>query len=281
MVPEEQRSFTLHGAGTKNGAPADLWTTCKECGESIYTRSLEDCLFVCPHCGHYHPLTAWQRIRLLTDAGHGGFTEVNAGVTSWDPLDFQGGTYATKLVENRQKTGLNEAVVTGKAYLDGQRYGLAVMDFRFMGASMGSAVGEKITRLCEWTTKRELPLVIVTASGGARMQEGAYSLMQMAKTSGAIMRHEEAGLPLFTILTNPTTGGVTASFASLGDVILAEPHAMVGFAGPRVIEQTTHQKLPDGFQTAEYLVEHGFIDAVVERQHLRMTLSNLLRIFEK
>ena len=277
----QHTSFDAPKTGKPASLPADLWTKCKSCGESVYTRSLEDCLYVCPHCGFYHPMTAWQRIRLLTDDSRHGFTETNAGLISCDPLNFNNGAYADKLLESRQTTGLNEAVVTGKAYLDGQRYGLAVMDFRFMGASMGSAVGEKITRLCEWTTKRELPLVIVTASGGARMQEGALSLMQMAKTSGAIMRHDEAGLPLFIILTHPTTGGVTASFASLGDVILAEPNALIGFAGPRVIEQTTHQKLPPNFQRAEYLLAHGFVDAIVERQQLRMTLSNLLRIFEK
>ncbi len=277
----QHSSFDLQKRGRVANLPPDLWTKCKSCGESIYTRSLEDCLYVCPHCGFYHPMTAWQRIRLLTDDTHRGFTETNAGLISCDPLHFNNGAYADKLLESRQITGLNEAVVTGKAYLDGQRYGLAVMDFRFMGASMGSAVGEKITRLCEWTTKRELPLVIVTASGGARMQEGALSLMQMAKTSGAIMRHDEAGLPLIIILTHPTTGGVTASFASLGDVILAEPNALIGFAGPRVIEQTTHQKLPPNFQRAEYLLAHGFVDAIVERQQLRMTLSNLLRIFER
>ena len=279
---ETQTSFNLASPETRTEIPAGLWWKCKECGEVVFKRALLGNLSVCPQCGHYYPLTAWERIAMLTDATAKGFTETDKGLRSCDSLGFAGdGSYSEKLAEATQTTGLPEAVVTGKAYLDGRRYGLAVMDFRFMGASMGSVVGEKIARLTEWTTKRHLPLVIVTASGGARMQEGALSLMQMAKTAGALMRHDEEGLPLFIILTHPTTGGVTASFASLGDVILSEPKALVGFAGPRVVEQTIHQKLPEGFQRAEYLVQHGFIDAIVERKDLRARLSELLRFFEE
>ncbi len=279
---DTQTSFNLPAPGSRTEIPAGLWSKCPACGEVVYRRALEANLSVCPTCGHYQPLTARERIKLLTDADKKGFNEMAEDLRSCDPLDFAGdGSYPRKLNDARQKTEMTEAVIVGKAFLDKRRFGLAVMDFRFMGASMGSVVGEKITRLAEWTTKRELPLVIVTASGGARMQEGALSLMQMAKTAGAIMHHDEEGLPTIIILTNPTTGGVTASFASLGDVILAEPQALIGFAGQRVIEQTTHEKLPEGFQRAEYLLKHGFIDAIVERKDLRATLSRLLRDFER
>ncbi len=281
FTSDNQPSFNLAPPGSRTEITAGMWSKCPNCDEVIFKRVLEAKQWVCPSCGHYYTLTAWQRIEMLTDAGGKGFVEMDRKLTSADPLRFGDGSYSQKLLDAREKTGLKEAVVTGKAFLDGRRFALAVMDFRFMGASMGSAVGEKITRLAEWATKRELPLVIVTASGGARMQEGALSLMQMAKTAGALMRHDEAGLPLFIILTHPTTGGVTASFASLGDIILAEPKALVGFAGPRVIEQTTRQKLGDDFQRSEYLQEHGFIDAIVERKDLRRTLSNLLRTFEE
>jgi acetyl-CoA carboxylase carboxyl transferase subunit beta len=268
--------------GERKEIPAGLWSKCPACGEVIYNRAMVANLNVCPSCGHYAPLTAWERIAMLTDANAKGFVETDAKLSSLDPLDFAGdSSYVAKLISTQQKTGLTEAVITGKARLNGRRFGLAVMDFRFMGASMGSVVGEKITRITEWSTKRELPMVIVTASGGARMQEGALSLMQMAKTAGAIERHDEEGLPLFIILTNPTTGGVTASFASLGDVILSEPQALVGFAGPRVVEQTTRQKLPEDFQKAEYLLQHGFIDAIVERKNLRDALDRLLETFQK
>lgn len=268
--------------GERKEIPPGLWSKCKACGEVIYRRALNANMNVCPSCGHYSPLTAWERILQLTDNSEKGFTEIDARLSSLDPLNFGGdGEYAEKLKETRAQTTLEEAVVTGKAWLEGHRFGLAVMDFRFMGASMGSVVGEKITRLAEWTTKRELPLVIVTASGGARMQEGAYSLMQMAKTAAAIERHDEEGLPLIIILTHPTTGGVTASFASLGDVIIAEPQALIGFAGPRVVEQTTRQKLPENFQRSEYLLQHGFIDAIVERKNLRSVLSRLLKTFNR
>ena len=268
--------------GERKEIPAGLWCKCQSCGEVIYIRAMQANLNVCPACGYYTPLTAWERIHQLTDHTKKGFTEIDETLTSLDPLNFaNNSSYLAKLRESQQKTGLREAVITGKAWLDGHRFGLAVMDFRFMGASMGAVVGEKITRVIEWATRRELPMVIVTASGGARMQEGALSLMQMAKTAGAVERHDEEGLPLIIILTHPTTGGVTASFASLGDVILSEPQALVGFAGPRVVEQTTRQKLPENFQRAAYLLQHGFIDAIVERKDLRSTLSGLLKTFHR
>ena len=217
---------------------------------------------------------------MLTDAG--SFVEVDSNLKSKDFLNFTDSKrYTDRIVENEKKSGAKEAITCGKASLDGNEYMLGVMDFRFMGASMGSVVGEKITRLVESATKAKLPVVIVTASGGARMQEGIVSLMQMAKTCGALERHAEAGYPFFVIMTNPTYGGVTASFATVGDVILAEPGAMIGFAGPRVIQETTNAKLPEGFQTAEFLLERGLIDQVVERKNLRKVLSRLLEFFKK
>ena len=240
--------------------------------------TLEQNAQVCPHCGYHYPCTAQQRLDLLLDAN--SFIPCNDTLHSSDVLNFaDDGSYAKKLVSSAKKTGLNEAVVTGFGTIQGHKVAIAVMDFRFMGASMGSAVGEKITRLTEEATEQRLPLIIVSASGGARMQEGALSLMQMAKTSAALMRHDEAGLPYFTVLTNPTTGGVTASFASLGDVILAEPKALIGFAGPRVIKKTTQADPPPGFQSAEFLLEHGLIDRVTPRQKLKAELARLLAAF--
>ena len=265
-----------HNGSNNNAIPVGLWLKCKSCEEVIYQNSLEANLFVCPACAHHYSVTAQQRIKQLTDAD--SFEEVDAGMHSLDPLNFAGdNSYQEKLLSSANKTGLQEAVISGTATLNKMPYALAVMDFRFMGASMGSVVGEKITRMLELAIERKLPALIVTASGGARMQEGILSLMQMAKTSAAIMRHDEAGLPLIIILTNPTTGGVTASFASLGDIILAEPKALIGFAGPRVIKQTTQAELPEGFQSAEFLLKHGFIDRIVERKNLRSELNILLR----
>ena len=208
--------------------------------------------------------------------------EIDANVESVDTLKFEGvSSYTSKLESNKKKTGLRDAIICGHAKLDGRPYALGVMDFRFMGASMGSVVGEKIARMVERATAEKLPVVIVTASGGARMQEGILSLMQMPKTCAVLERHAEAGLPYFAILTNPTYGGVTASFAAVGDVIIAEPGAMIGFAGPRVIQETTNSKLPEGFQTAEFLLEKGLIDRVVERKNLRKELGLLLEFFKK
>lgn len=218
------------------------------------------------------------RIRLLTDPE--SFQEIDKELTSVDTLGFvDSKPYTARIAENGKKTGMNDAVICGSATLEGLRYMLGVMDFRYMGASMGSVVGEKITRLVEKATAEKTPVVLVTASGGARMQEGILSLMQMAKTSGALERHAEAGLGYIVLMTNPTYGGVTASFATLGDVILAEPGAMIGFAGPRVIQETTNSKLPENFQTAEFLLEKGLIDRVVDRKVQRKELAQLLEAF--
>jgi len=251
---------------------------CKGCGSVIYVTKLNENCQVCYACGFHYPMSADKRIALLTDTG--SFQEIASGLCSRDVLNFGGdGAYADKLVASREKTKMVDAVVCGEGTLEGNPLALGVMDFRFMGASMGSVVGEKIARLTEHATAKGLPLVVVTASGGARMQEGMLSLMQMAKTSGALARHADAGLPYIVVLTHPTTAGVTASYASLGDVIVAEPHALVGFAGARVIKQTTQSELPPGFQTAEFLMERGFIDRVIPRGDLRRELSLLIEYF--
>jgi len=258
--------------------PAGLWLKCKGCQTVVYTDKLSENHEVCPQCNYYYPLTAQQRIDLLCDAN--SFSEIDGAMTSVDVLNFAGsGVYGEKLAEYRQRTGLNDAVVCGTATLDKQAFALGVMDFRFAGASMGSVVGEKITRLCEKATQAKLPLVVVTASGGARMYEGMFSLMQMAKTSAALARHQQAELAYIVILTHPTTAGVSASFAMLGDVHLAEPGALIGFAGPRVIKQTTQSELPEGFQTSEFLLRHGIIDRVISRHKLRDELSLFLSYF--
>lgn len=266
---------TLRMVG-KRDIPAGLWQKCKGCDGVVYTSKLEENGQVCPLCGYHYPLNADERIDLLTDAD--SFVEQDMGLRSGDPLQFSaaGVSYRQKYQEAVEKTGTNSAIRCGMAALDGQAYALGVMDFRFMGGSMGSVLGEKVARITEAATAHGVPLVIVTASGGARMQEGMFSLMQMAKTSGALARHADAGLPYIVVMTHPTTAGVTASFASLGDVILAEPGALVGFAGARVIKQTTQSELPEGFQSAEFLIEHGFIDRVVPRADLRHELSLLL-----
>lgn len=274
------RYSTLKPSARHMTIPDGSWVKCKKCGQTLYTDRLEDNLQVCWNCGAHLPMKTSSRIAMLTDPG--SFVECDGDLRSCDFLKFvDSKSYAKRLAENEAKSGESEAVKCGKASLDGRPFMLGVMDFSFMGASMGSVVGEKITRMIETATKEKLPAVLVTASGGARMQEGIISLMQMAKTCGAISRHGEAGLPFFVIMTNPTYGGVTASFATVGDVILAEPGAMIGFAGPRVIQETTNATLPEGFQTAEFLLEHGLIDQVVERKNLRKVLSRLLEFFEK
>lgn len=258
--------------------PDGSWLKCRNCGQTLYSDRLEDNLLVCWYCGCHLPMNSASRIKSLTDDG--SFCEIDAGMRSQDPLAFVDlKAYGKRLTESVEKTGLNDAIVCGLATLDQKKFGLGVMDFRFMGASMGSVVGEKIARLVEAATAAGVPVVLVTASGGARMQEGILSLMQMPKTCAALQRHAEAGLPYIAILTNPTYGGVTASFAAVGDVILAEPGAMIGFAGPRVIQETTNSKLPEGFQTAEFLLEKGLVDRVVERKNLRRELSLLLDYF--
>lgn len=261
--------------GRSKEMPEGLWTKCPDCGEVIHNIALCDNLRVCPKCSHHFTLDARSRIKLLTDEG--SFVETDANMTSVDTLEFKGvATYKDRLASYQSKTGMKDAVVTGTALIEGRKTGLCVMDFQFLAATMGSVVGEKITRTVERNTKEGLPVIIVSASGGARMYEGMLSLMQMAKTCGALALHSKAGLPFISVLTNPTTAGVMASFASVGDVILAEPKSMIGFAGPRVIKETTHQDLPPGFQTAEFLEAHGLIDAVVHRSKLKATLAQML-----
>ncbi|MDD5198476.1 MAG: acetyl-CoA carboxylase, carboxyltransferase subunit beta [Terrimicrobiaceae bacterium] len=258
--------------------PEGLWTKCPSCGEVIHNLALDENLRVCPKCDHHFPIGSAERVASLADEG--SFVETDADLVSVDPLKFQGvATYEETLKKYREKTGLKDAVLTGTAKIDGRPVSLAVMDFTFLAATMGSVVGEKITRAIELATKRKMPVVIVCASGGARMYEGMLSLMQMAKTSGALARHAQAKLPYLSVLTNPTTAGVMASFASLGDVILAEPRSMIGFAGPRVIKETTHQDLPAGFQTAEFLEKHGLVDHIVHRARLRALLVQVLDYF--
>ncbi len=272
--------YSTVSTGRKKDIPRGLWAKCRDCEEIIYNKQLEENLGVCPKCEYHSSITAWKRIELLTDPGT--FEEIDSGMKSLDALGFKGvSSYKDKLSASEKKTGMNEAVVCGVAKLDGKDFALGVMDFRFLGASMGSVVGEKIARLTELATSRRIPLVVVTASGGARMYEGMLSLMQMAKTSGALQRHAEQGLPYIVIMTHPTTAGVTASFASLGDVIIAEPNALIGFAGPRVIKDTTQAELPDGFQSSEFLMSKGMIDRIVERKNLRGELSLLLDFFRK
>ncbi len=264
--------------GKKRDIPKGVWDKCKSCRSTIYQSKLKENMNICPSCGFHSPLMAEERIELLTDKG--SFKEVDASLESVDTLKFEGISYSEKLEANKKKTGMKDAVICGTATLDKKPLALGVMDFRFLGASMGSVVGEKITRITELATKKRLPLVIVTASGGARMYEGMLSLMQMAKTSGAIERHMEEGLPYIVIMTHPTTAGVTASFASLGDLTIAEPKALIGFAGPRVIKDTTQAELPEGFQTSEFLLKKGMIDRIVDRSELRKELSLYLDFFQ-
>lgn len=253
--------------------PEGLWKKCEKCGAILYDRDLEKNLYVCQECRHHQRISARKRIEQIADAG--SFMEMDEVMEEANPLNFP--EYEIKLEEMRKATGLNESVVYGVCRIHGEQAILAVMDSGFMMGSMGTVVGEKITRAIETATRLKLPVIIFTCSGGARMQEGILSLMQMAKTSAAVEAHGRAGLPYFTVITDPTTGGVTASFAMLGDVILAEPGALIGFAGQRVIEQTIGQKLPEGFQRAEFMLEHGFIDQIVERKDLKQRLFQLIR----
>ena len=250
----------------------DETNSCPSCHRRLTAHELEATFYTCPHCEHHFRLTAWERIRITADEGV--FQELSADIETANPLEFP--DYEKKLEAAAQKTGITEAVVTGLCKVDGHEVVLAVMDFRFIGGSMGSVVGEKITRGIERAIQNLTPLIIVSCSGGARMQEGVLSLMQMAKTVAALQRLAEKKQPFISILTDPTTGGVSASFAMLGDITIAEPGATIGFAGPRVIEQTIKQKLPDGFQTAEFLLEHGLIDHVVHRRDMRATLNKIL-----
>ena len=248
------------------------WKKCNRCNEIIYNEDLKNNLNICPKCGHYFRLTAFERIELLTDEG--SFIEEDITLTSKDFLNFPG--YQEKLESSQEKSRMLDGVISGIGKINGIDVSIAVMEFSFMGGSMGSVVGEKITRTLERGLEKNIPVVIVSSSGGARMQEGILSLMQMAKTSGAVKRLNEAGIPFISVPVDPTTGGVTASFAMLGDIIVTEPGALIGFAGPRVIEQTVNQKLPKGFQKAEFLLEHGMVDVIAERKELKTTIYRIL-----
>ena len=255
----------------------DLLFKCSRCGHVEIMEEFEKNLCVCPGCGYHSRIGCERRLELTVDSG--SFSEYDKKMESRNPIDFP--EYEEKIAALQEKTGLRDAIMTGECTIEGSRCCIGIMDSGFMMASMGSVVGEKVTRLFERATEEKLPVVLFTASGGARMQEGIVSLMQMAKTSGAVAKHSDAGNLYITVLTDPTTGGVTASFASLGDIILAEPKVLIGFAGRRVIEGTIRQRLPDDFQSAEFLLEHGFADAVVSRQELRGVLGNLLRLHER
>jgi acetyl-CoA carboxylase carboxyl transferase subunit beta len=256
-----------------------LWTKCESCSALTYTKDLQTNLMVCPECNHHMRVFSDDRIRQLIDANT--WVAMDADLIACDPLQFKDRkAYSERLKDYQEKTGLRDAVQTGMGRIENLPVALGVMDFRFMGGSMGSVVGEKLTRLIERASHERLPVVIVCASGGARMQEGMLSLMQMAKISATLDRHREQGLLYVPLLTHPTAGGVTASFAMLGDMILAEPKATIAFAGRRVVEQTLREKLPDDFQTAEYLLEHGFVDAIVPRPQLKATLARLIRIHQ-
>ena len=247
---------------------------CDNCKEILYKEELHQNLSVCPNCGKHFRLSSRRRIKQIADEGT--FQEIGKDIVTKDPLEFEG--YLKKVESLREKTKIDEAVKCGTCEIEGEEAVLAVMDGNFLMGSMGSSVGERITLAIETAIEKKLPIIIFCVSGGARMQEGIVSLMQMAKTSAALAKLDEAGLLYISVLTDPTTGGVTASFASLGDIILAEPKALIGFAGPRVIEQTIKQKLPEGFQSSEFLLEHGFIDKIVERKDMKSTIAQLLRL---
>jgi acetyl-CoA carboxylase carboxyl transferase subunit beta len=260
----------------RRDGPADAWTKCPSCDAQTFNRQLERNLRVCPTCGHHFRMSIGQRIELLLDDN--SFVERDAGLESGDPLGFHDQKpYPDRLEAATIKTGLREAAIWGTGAIDGRRVAIGLFDFRFMGGSMGSVVGEKLARCFEGALLERIPAIVVSASGGARMQEGTLSLLQLAKTTAPLARLDVAGVPYISVLTDPTTGGVLASFASLGDVIVAEPRALIGFAGARVASGTVGEELPEGFQSAEFLLEHGFVDMVVKRAELRTTLSRLLR----
>jgi acetyl-CoA carboxylase carboxyl transferase subunit beta len=268
--------YTIVKVAKKKDIPEGLWTKCEDCGEIIYNKALEENMKVCPKCNYHFVLNANERISMLLDEG--SFEERDAALRPMDPLLFKGPrSYEDKLKEDQTATGLNEACISGRGSIDGKRVIFVVTDSRFIMGSMGSVVGEKIARATELATNLRLPLVIVSGSGGgARMYEGLFSLMQMAKTSAAIAKLHEAGVPYISILTNPTMAGIMASFASLGDVIVAEPKALIGFTGPRVIEQTIRQKLPPGFQRSEFLLEHGLLDMILHRKDLKAGIARVI-----
>lgn len=264
----------------KKDIPGGLWTKCEDCSETLYNKTLEENFKVCPKCNYHFVLSAPERLQMLIDKDT--FVEYDKDMVSLDPLEFKGPkTYKDKLDADQKLTGLKDAVITGEGSIDNKKTVIAVTDSRFIMGSMGSVVGEKITRATEAATKNKLPLIIVSGSGGgARMYEGMFSLMQMAKTCAALSYHHRQGLPYISVLTNPTMAGVMASFAGVGDLIMAEPKALIGFTGPRVIEQTIRQKLPEGFQRSEFLLDHGLIDMIVHRKNLKVTLSQVLDYLE-
>jgi acetyl-CoA carboxylase carboxyl transferase subunit beta len=263
----------------KKPIPAGVWTKCEKCEQIIYNKELEENFKICPKCGAHFRLNSRERLAQLADPKT--FKEFGDDILPADPLGFADlQPYSNRLSDTQKKTGLSDACVTGEVAIEGHPLIIAILDFEFMGGSMGSVVGEKVTLAIERAIKRRLPLLVISSSGGARMQESILSLMQMAKTSAALTHLHSAGLPFISLLTDPTTGGVTASFAMLGDIILAEPKALIAFAGPRVIEQTIRQQLPEGFQLSEFLLQHGMLDAIVERRELRKFLGQLLEHFE-
>lgn len=259
---------------TQPNVPAGMYIKCGQCQKQLYQKDLANNHYACSECGYHFRISARERVENILDIS--SFNELFYELKSANPLSFEG--YEEKVQQQMKKTGENEGVVTGVGTINGEKLAIAVMNPKYMMGSMGSVIGEKLTLITEHATNRKLPLVIFTASGGARMQEGIFSLMQMAKTSMALERHREAGLLYISVLTDPTTGGVTASFAMLGDIILSEPNALIGFAGPRVIEQTIRQKLPAGFQRAEFLLDHGFIDKIIKRTELATTIGLLLKL---
>ena len=271
------RQKVMSDEKARQDIPAGLMTKCEQCNEIYYRKEMEKNLFVCPNCDYHHHVRAWKRINSLFDEG--SFEEWDENLETTNPLNFP--EYIEKVKKDQEKTKLREAVVTGKGTIEGTETAFAVMDSRFRMGSMGSVVGEKITRAIERARIEKIPFVIFTASGGARMQEGVLSLMQMAKTSMAIKRFSDEGGFMISVMTHPTTGGVTASFASIGDYNFAEPGALIGFAGRRVIEQTTREKLPKDFQTAEFLLKHGQLDRIVHRHELKPLLANLLKMHER
>jgi acetyl-CoA carboxylase carboxyl transferase subunit beta len=264
-------------ADKKVKIPEGLWVKCESCREIIYRKEIDRNLRICPKCNYHFRISARERIKLLVDDG--SFVEMDTGLSSSDPLNFKDKiSYKDRLEENRKKSGLPDAVISGEANVGGHPVVIAVMEFSFMGGSMGSVVGEKILRAAEAATESKKTLITIASSGGARMQEGIFSLMQMARVSAAVARLKDAGMLYISILADPTFGGVTASFAMLGDIIIAEPKSLVGFAGPRVIEQTIKQQLPDDFQRAEFLLEHGLIDEIVDRKHMKETVAKVIEL---
>ena len=269
---------TWEAAGTataKKSVPDGLWMPCDGCSETLFRKALEANLWVCPRCDHHHRISGRQRVEQLLDTG--SFEPMNADMAPMDPLKFRDlKAYTDRIRDAQRSTGENDGVQTGTGFIKGRKVALGCMDFTFLAGSMGSVIGEKLTRLIEHATDHDLPLVVVSCSGGARMMESGFSLMQMAKTSAALARLDQAGGLFISVLSDPTTGGVTASFAMLGDVILAEPRALIGFAGPRVIRQTIRQELPEGFQTSEFLKDAGFVDRIVHRSQLRSEIGRVI-----